>query len=227
MTGEKRPTGAQTFDFTLTPPAGDGFTIANDDKTAKVTVTDNASTGTTTDPFGAITFEKAGTYEFQISEAEGSANGYTYDTEPWTLTVVVEDQNSQLVVTSYAYTRDGDTTSTDCATVVNTYEVEPTEFTPVVEKTITGDDRPGDVTFDFELTPKSNGFDPADGAVMPKDTTAAITLTPDESEGTSSAAGQDGFGEIQFVSCLEPTSLRSKRPMTKKRATAMTEAPGS
>ena len=199
VTGEKRPTGAQTFDFTLTPPAGDGFTIANDDKTAKVTVTDNASTGTTTDPFGAITFEKAGTYKFQIAEEKGSTNGYTYDTEPWTLTVVVEDQNSQLVVTSYAYTRDGDTTSTDCATVVNTYEVEPTEFTPVVEKTITGDDRPGDVTFDFELTPKSNGFDPADGAVMPKDTTAAITLTPDESEGTSSAAGQDGFGEIQFV----------------------------
>lgn len=199
VTGEKRPTGTQTFDFTLTPSAGDGFTIANDDKTAKVTVTDNASTGTTTDPFGAITFEKAGTYKFQIAEEKGSTNGYTYDTEPWTLTVVVEDQNSQLVVTSYAYTRDGDTTSTDCATVVNTYEVEPTEFTPVVEKTITGDDRPGDVTFDFELTPKSNGFDPADGAVMPKDTTAAITLTPDESEGTSSAAGQDGFGEIQFV----------------------------
>ena len=199
VTGEKRPAGTQTFDFILMPPAGDGFTIANDDKAATVTVTDNASTGTTTDPFGAITFEKAGTYEFQISEAEGSANGYTYDTKPWTLTVVVEDQDSQLVVTSHTYTRDGDTMSTEYATVVNTYEVEPTEFMPVVEKTITGDDRPGDVTFDFELTPKSNGFDPEDGAVMPEDTKAAITLTPDESEETSSAAGQDGFGAIQFI----------------------------
>ena len=199
VTGENRPTGTQTFDFTLTPPAGDGFTIANDDKTATVTVTDNASTGITTDEFGEITFTKAGTYEFQISEAEGSANGYTYDTKPWTLTVVVEDQDSQLAVTSHTYTRDGDTTSTDCATVVNSYAVEPTEFTPVVEKTITGDDRPGDVTFDFELTPKSNGFDPEDGAVMPEDTKAAITLTPDESEETSSAAGQDGFGAIRFI----------------------------
>ena len=199
VTGEKRPTGTQTFDFTLTPSAGDGFTIDGNDTKATVTVIDNASTGTTTDPFGEITFTKAGTYEFQIAEEQGSANGYTYDTEPWTLTVVVEDQDSQLAVTSHTYTRDGDTESTEYATVVNTYAVEPTEFTPVVEKTITGDDRPGDVTFDFELTPKSNGFDPADGAVMPKDTTAAITLTPDESEGTSSAAGQDGFGEIQFV----------------------------
>lgn len=199
VTGEKRPMGTQTFDFTLTPPAGDGFTIANDDKAAKVTVTNNDPTGTTTDPFGKITFTRAGTYKFQIAEEEGSANGYTYDTDPWTLTVVVDDRNSQLVVTSYTYTRDGDTTSTEYATVVNTYEVEPTEFTPVVEKTITGDDRPGDVTFDFELTPKSNGFDPEDGAVMPEDTKAAITLTPDESEETSSAAGQDGFGAIRFI----------------------------
>ena len=199
VTGEKRPTGTQTFDFTLTSPAGDGFTIANDDKAAKVTVTNNDPTGTTTDPFGAITFEKAGTYEFQIAEEKGSANGYTYDTKPWTLTVVVEDQDSQLVVKSHTYTRDGDTTSKEYATVVNTYAVEPTEFTPVVKKTISGDDRPGDVTFDFELTPKSNGFDPEDGAVMPEDTKAAITLTPDESEETSSAAGQDGFGAIRFI----------------------------
>ena len=199
VTGEKRPTGAQTFDFTLTPPAGDGFTIANDDKTAKVTVTDNASTGTTTDPFGEIIFTKAGTYEFQIAEEKGSANGYTYDTDPWTLTVKVEDKDSQLTVTETTYTRKGDTESTEYATVVNTYAVEPTEFTPVVEKTITGDDRPGDVTFNFELTAKADGFDPADGAVMPKDTTAAITLTPEETEGTSSAAGQDGFGTIRFI----------------------------
>ena len=199
VTGENRPTGTQIFDFTLTPPAGDGFTIANDDKAAKVTVTDNASTGTTTDEFGAITFTKAGTYEFQIAEEKGSANGYTYDTDPWTLTVVVDDQDSQLVVTSHIYTRDGDTESTEYATVVNTYEVESTEFTPEVKKTMTGEARPGDAAFTFELSEKENGFDPADGAEMPKDTTAAITLTPDESEGTSSAAGQDGFGAIQFI----------------------------
>lgn len=199
VTGEKRPTGTQTFDFTLTPSAGDGFTIDGNDTKATVTVIDNASTGTTSDPFGEITFTRAGTFEFQIAEEKGSANGYTYDTKPWTLTVVVEDQDSQLVVTSHTYTRDGDTTSTEYATVVNTYAVEPTEFTPVVEKTITGDDRPGDVTFDFELTPKSNGFDPADGAVMPEDTKAAITLAPGESEGTSSVADQDGFGAIQFI----------------------------
>src|SRR5699024_2746297 len=45
----------------------------------------------------------------------------------------------------------------------------------------------------------SNGFDPEDGAVMSEDTKAAITLTPDESEETSSAAGQDGFGAIRFI----------------------------
>ncbi len=199
VTGENRPTGTQTFDFTLTPAAGDGFTIANDDKAATVTVTDNASTGTITDEFGEITFTRAGTYEFQIAEEKGSANGYTYDTDPWTLTVKVEDQDSQLVVTSHTYTRDGDTESTEYATVVNTYEVEPTEFTPEVKKTMTGEARPGDAAFTFELSEKENGFDPVDGAVMPEDTKASITLTPEETEGASSAAGQDGFGEIQFV----------------------------
>ena len=199
VTGEKRPEGSQTFDFTLTPPAGDGFTIAGDDRTATVTVTDHESTGTTTDPFGEITFTKAGTYKFQIAEEQGSADGYTYDTDPWLLTVVVDDEDSQLVVTSHTYTRDGDTTSTEYATVVNSYAVDPTEFTPAVKKTITGDDRPGDATFDFELRAKEDGFDPADGVVMPKDTKAAITLTPEETEGTGSAAGQDSFGAIQFI----------------------------
>ena len=199
VTGEKRPEGSQTFDFTLTPPAGDGFTIAGDDRVATVTVTDNESTGTTTDPFGEITFTKAGTYKFQIAEEQGSADGYTYDTAPWLLTVVVDDKDSQLVVTSHTYTRDGDTTSTEYATVVNSYAVEPTKFTPAVKKTITGDDRPGDVTFDFELRAKEDGFDPVDGVVMPNDTKAAITLTPKETEGTDSAAGQDGFGAIRFI----------------------------
>ena len=180
VTGEIRPAD-ETFTFTLTadkdnPEGGATFT---DDK-ATVTVPEGGATEGSlvepaTDPFGKITFTKAGTYKFQIAEEKGSANGYTYDTDPWTLTVVVDDRNSQLVVTSYTYTRDGDTTSTDCATVVNTYEVEPTEFTPVVEKTITGDDRPGDVTFDFELTAKADGFDPEDGVKMPEDTKAAIT----------------------------------------------------
>ena len=64
---------------------------------------------------------------------------------------------------------------------------------------MTGDDRPDDVTFEFELTAKADGFDPADGAVMPNDTKAAVTLTPEEAEGTGSAAGQDGFGAIRFV----------------------------
>ena len=199
VTGEKRPEGSQTFDFTLTPPAGDGFTIAGDDRTATVTVTDHESTGTTTDPFGEITFTKAGTYKFQIAEEKGSADGYTYDTAPWLLTVVVDDEDSQLAVTSHTYTRDGDTTSTEYATVVNSYAVDPTEFTPAVKKTITGDDRPGDATFDFELRAKEDGFDPADGVVMPNDTKAAITLTPEETEGTGSAAGQDSFGAIQFI----------------------------
>ena len=199
VTGEKRPTGTQTFDFTLTPPAGDGFTIANRDTKATVSVTDNDPAGTTTDPFGAITFTKAGTYEFQIAEEKGSANGYTYDTDPWTLTVAVEDQDGQLVVTSHTYTRDGDRDSEAYASFTNTYKVEPAEFTPEVKKTMTGGARPGEVAFTFELSAKKDESDPVEGAVMPEDTTAAITLTPEDTEGTGSAAGQDGFGAIRFV----------------------------
>lgn len=203
ITGEARPeTGSQTFRFTLTPPAGDGFTIAGDDREAAVTVEGNDGEGRAdTDPFGAITFTKAGTYEFQIEEKQEDAKGYIYDPKPWTLTVVVKDENSQLVIKSHTYSRTGDTNSQDHAIFTNTYEVEPTRFTPEVVKNISADSdaRPEDASFTFELSAKKDGWKPADGAELGTDTEASVTLKPEDSSGSSADQGQDEFGEIRFI----------------------------
>lgn len=218
VTGEERPAdSSQTFRFTLTPPEKDGFSIAGNDTEAAVTLSGNAAEGTaTTDQFGAITFTRAGTYEFRIAEEKGNAPGYTYDTDAWTLTVIVEDQDSQLVVTSHTYTRDGDDESTEHAIVTNTYVVKDTEFVPEVTKSLVGDGRPGDAAFTFEITGREGGSQPADGAQLGTDTTASVTLTPKQDEGSTSDQGQNAFGAIRFIHAgtyaFEITEVNDERP---------------
>ena len=110
--------------------------------------------------FGKIIFEKAGTYTFDIREtipdgAKTNGNkldGVTYDGGRWTLTVVVADHNSKLEVESHTYTKAGGTSNIEAAKFVNDDEVKPTDFTPDVRKTVTGEIRPADETFTFTLT---------------------------------------------------------------------------
>ncbi len=84
--------------------------------------------------FGDITFTKPGTYQFQIKETKGSINGITYDAHTTTVTVVVEDTDSdddgfmegQLVATATynnrAATTDADKEVTDKAAFTNVYD---------------------------------------------------------------------------------------------------------
>lgn len=53
--------------------------------TTELTLTKNAQEGT----FGPITFDKAGTYEYTVTETAGSEEGMTYDTAEHTVTVTV------------------------------------------------------------------------------------------------------------------------------------------
>lgn len=48
--------------------------------------------------FGPITFEKAGTYRYQVIEETGSNADYTYDTTAYELTYVVTDKDGELQV---------------------------------------------------------------------------------------------------------------------------------
>ena len=46
--------------------------------------------------FEAITFTKAGVYEFEVYEVTGSNEAYTYDTSVWTVRVTVTDEDAKL-----------------------------------------------------------------------------------------------------------------------------------
>ena len=106
-----RDLAAGEFDFQLTDAAGTTYTAQN------------AADGTITFPY--VSFDEPGTYTFTASEVAGSEANVTYDGGTFTYTVVVEDVNGQLAVTSV--TTNG---SADVPTFTNTY----TE--PVVEKTV-------------------------------------------------------------------------------------------
>ena len=208
MTGADRQED-QTYEFTLTPgeknPEG-GATV--DDTEASITVPETTVVDTevspTADGFGKITFEKAGTYTFTIqemipeaAEANGNKlNGVTYDNSKWTLTVVVEDEGSQLKVTSHTYAKTGGSSNNDAAKFVNDYEVTPTEFTPDVRKTVTGEIRPAEETFIFTFTADKDN--PEDGATF-TDGQAMVTVPEGgTAEGSLVAPATDKFGAITF-----------------------------
>ncbi len=164
------PTGKKTFTFTLTRgDSKDGVQMPGTDPDAEsitTSVTYDSNIGDIIGQFGQITFTKAGTYTFDITEVAGETDdGYTYDGSTWTLTVKVEDQNSKLKVTEHKYTKAGspDSTSTEYAIFTNTYDLIPTDFAPKVTKTIEGAAVPDDIeaTFTFVLTNvgKTDGVD--------------------------------------------------------------------
>ena len=209
MTGADRQE-AQKYEFTLTPgennPEG-GATV--DDTEASITVPKDKAVNTEVSPtdngFGKITFEKAGTYTFTIQEkipeeakANGNKlNGVTYDDSEWTLTVVVEDEGSQLKVTSHTYAKTGGSSNNDAAKFVNDYEVKPTDFTPDVCKNVTGEIRPADETFTFTLT--ADKGNPEGGATF-TDGQAMVTVPEGGTdEGSLVAPATDPFGKITFT----------------------------
>ena len=81
------PSTKATFQFKLTAKT-EGAPIPS---TATVSVT-----GAGTVSFEAITFDKAGTYEYELSEVNGGVSGYTYDTSVYTLTYTVTEGDKGL-----------------------------------------------------------------------------------------------------------------------------------
>ena len=113
---------AKDFKFTLTAdvnnPSGGAFTgVTGVEEGTELTGENNTPTATVnglgTVDFSTITFKRAGTYTFWITENEGEDLGYTYDDSVWTLTVQVNDIGGALQVTDNDVTYESDDTAVE------------------------------------------------------------------------------------------------------------------
>ncbi|MBQ0133940.1 MAG: Cna B-type domain-containing protein [Clostridiales bacterium] len=91
LTGEKPP-AASTFSFILTAKDDSAPMPAESNGSEKIiSVLGAGSAG-----FGEISFRKAGTYVYTVSERFGGIEGYTYDSTVFTVTYVVTEQDGEL-----------------------------------------------------------------------------------------------------------------------------------
>ena len=120
--GRKTLTGHGTvssFSFKLAADGnyGDAVKIAEGADTASVS---GLKDGEAKDfSFGAVTFTKAGTYKFNVTEQGPAPAGYTYDTHASKVTVEVKDSGDGQLTASVKYDDGG------CCDFKNKYEAKP------------------------------------------------------------------------------------------------------
>ena len=204
LEGSLAPNPPRTFTFTLTPDTADpadGYTMRGG--AASLTASVEVDTIDTEEPVSfkengvdAVTFTKAGTYTFTITEDPGTDadSDIAYDTTIWRVTVTVTpDENEGKLKTSaeYAVVGSADPANTTGAAFVNTMQ----EASLLLGKTVSGSrgDRQRDFTFQIRLTgpdaqplngdyPTIGGatepgiVPPADGTLTVKDGVATVTL---------------------------------------------------
>jgi len=179
--GQKTLTGhdmTSPFSFKLAADGdyGDAVKIAEGADTATVSgAKDGEAKGFS---FGAVTFTKAGTYEFSVTEQGPAPAGYTYDDHPSKVTVEVTDSGDGQLAASVKYD-DG-----DCCVFNNKYAAESVTVDGAdnfaFKKKLTGRALTAD-EFSFTIISED------EGAPLPKQTTA----TNDEN-------GNIVFGDITF-----------------------------
>ena len=130
-----------TFTFTLATT--DGSPMPSSGKnTTSVEGTGEAS-------FDPIPYDKAGTYNYTITETNDAPNSaWTYDTKVYNVVVTVSDENAVLKATA-AYGESSDTS----LTITNIYDPEDAKVAPKARKVI--DDKSNsapDETFTFKLS---------------------------------------------------------------------------
>lgn len=101
LTVTKRVTGfnsSEAYSFNLALASGDSAGVSYaDSATTSASIADGA---TETASFGDVTFSKAGTYTFNVTEVQGSKDGWTYDKSTHAIAVnVVDNGKGQLVAT--------------------------------------------------------------------------------------------------------------------------------
>ena len=186
VTGDK-PSEDAVFTFTLeavSNTAGvDTMPMPEGSEGTKKTV---EITGSGEAEFGAISFSKAGTYTYKVTEKNTGEKGYTYDTSSYEITYEVT-RNADKFEVSGSISKDG--TAADEIVFTNKYEepeYDPAEHDPPVRKVLTGDTPSEDAVFTFTLEAVSNtaGLDS-----MPM---------PEGSEGKKKTVEITGSGETEF-----------------------------
>lgn len=211
----------RTFFFTLAVKDGEngGYT-AYDTDSKKYSNPFSAETitiiGSDTEQFRKIYFDKAGTYVYTLKEQNVTAAnqpGYTKDPKEYTVTVTVEDINSQLTVTNISYEQSnitGDTKEEGSfekenatgVTFTNSYKAADTELTVSVNKLVTGisNHLAAGKTFGFDLYEADENYDIAEGTSPLRKTTVTI--------------GTDGTGSSSFAPLTYSTDKNADGPGT-------------
>ena len=117
--------------------------------------------------FGKVTYDKAGTYTYEIFERDldDSYVGYSKDNSVYTLTVIVNDIGGKLAA-KYTLTKNGE--SSDVLVFVNKYTPKPLDTELEIEKQIEGTAPAEAETYSFIITG-------GEGAPLPAETTLTIT----------------------------------------------------
>ena len=151
----------RVFTFELAAAEGESDDIPMPQKTTAVV---NGSGEA--EPFGAIYYNKAGTYRYVISEndLDESYVHYTKDNTVYTLTVTVKDEGGEYKA-EYSIEKNGEEVGE--LKFVNTYKPASVETELEIEKLVEGNAPEEDEVYTFEL--KGN-----DGAPVPADTTVEI-----------------------------------------------------
>ena len=141
----------KTFTFTIEAASGnpkDGAEIANNTTSITVPAGETNKEGA----FEAITFKKAGTYNFTIKETTGNIQQIGYSQEVSYLKVVIKDTDPDLVVDDFEF-KEAATAGGASAEFTNTYTPTPTTEIIPVEKTVPGEPLVKEKKFTFKLKP--------------------------------------------------------------------------
>ncbi len=138
--------------------------------------------------FDTIRFAATGTYVYTVSENRGTSLGYSYDGEVYTVSVVVADNNGQLV-TSWTAKRQDETSAAELL-FTNYYSPAPTTVVLPITKTISGNDTPVNKEFKFNIAV----YDPP----QPRPPLPPHPL-PSSNELTILGSGTASFGGITYT----------------------------
>lgn len=174
-------------EFTFTLIAGNYCKPGETEPSDKVTVPmpegakDGVISGTATSAapnvdFGAITYKKAGTYHYTITETNDGRDGVSYDTTEHTVTVTVSKASDRTNKLSASVKYDG---NQDSLTISNTFT--PVETSIGLTKHFlnkeTNENWPVDTSFTFDLKADSNT---AGAAKNPMPEITAVTATKNQ-----------------------------------------------
>ena len=140
--------------------------------------------------FGTITYDKAGTYEYTITEEAGRIPGVTYDSSPHKVLIsVTKDETNAL---SAAVSYDGQNT----LVVENRYQAEPVEVVFGGRKTVEGQPK-NNISFRFILKETTEGADYQDELVITGEGSGSFKPIRFESAGVHTFEISEEIGSLQ------------------------------